>query len=270
MSRAIYSGNLQLALLNVPVKLHKANKDADVHFKNVHAVCHSTLNLKKWCAKCNREVTATELNKGFELAKDQIIEFSEQELEAVAIAESRQIKVERVIDASEMPIIATDSIYYLQPDKYAEHTYSLLAKALFIKPVILIARLIMRSKEHLCAISGYEGGLMLRTLHWHDELNPIKPLLEKIEAVSDEELQLANMLLDKYRAPFGHEAFKDTFREKVIEMLNRKMKGEVITITAEVKAEPPKVIDLVAELRRSLEQAGGVLERPQLTPMVKA
>ncbi len=268
MTRAIWSGNLQLALLNVPVKLHKANKDADVHFKGVHAVCHSTLNQKKWCAKCNREVTATELNKGFALSKDQIIEFSENELEAVAVAESRQIRIERVIEPAEMPIIATDSIYYLQPDKYAEHTYSLLAKALQVKPVILVGRLIMRSKEHLCAISGYEGGIMLRTLHWHDELNPIKPLLEKIEAVSDEALQLANMLLDKYRAPFGHEAFKDTYREKVIEMLHKKMKGEVITVTAEVKPIQP-TIDLMADLRRSLEAPGGVLEQ-RIAPLVKA
>ncbi len=263
--RAIYSGNLQLALLNVPVKLYKANKDADVHFKNVHAICHTPINLKKWCGKCNTE--AKELNKGFELAKDQIVEFSEIELEAVAVAESRQIKIEKVIDASEMPIIATDSIYYLAPDKYAEHTYSLLAKALQVKPVILIARLIMRSKEHLCAISYYDGGLMLRTLHWHDELNPIKPLLEKIEAVSDEELQLATMLLDKYRAPFGHESFHDTYREKVIEMLQKKMKGETITIT-EVKVEPKVTIDLMADLRRSLEVPGGVLETQ--IPLVNA
>jgi DNA end-binding protein Ku len=265
MTRAIWSGNLQLALLNVPVKLHKANKDADVHFKNVHAVCHNPINLKKWCGICNKEVVPTELNKAFALAKDKLIEFSEQELEAVAVAESRQIKIERVIEPAEMAIIATDSIYYLQPDKYAEHTYSLLAKALSVKPVILIGRLIMRSKEHLCAISGYEGGLMLRTLHWHDELNPIKPLLEKMEAIPEEELQLATMLLDKYRAPFGHETFRDTYREKVIEMLNKKMKGETITI-AEVKEVPKPTIDLMAELRRSLEIPGGVLE----TPLVKA
>jgi DNA end-binding protein Ku len=260
MTRAIWSGNLQLALLNVPVKLHKANKDADVHFKGVHAVCHSTLNQKKWCMKCNREVTATELNKGFELAKDNIIEFSEQELEAVAVTESRQIRIERVIEPAEMPIIATDSIYYLQPDKYAEHTYSLLAKALSIKPLILVGRLIMRSKEHLCAISGFEGGLMLRTLHWYDELNPIKPLLEKVEAVSEEELQLATMILDKYRAPFGHASFKDTYREKVIEMLHKKMKDETITVT-EVKAVVQPTLDLMAELKRSLEMPGGVIEQ---------
>ena len=265
--RAIHSGNLQLALLNIPIKLYKANKDADVHFKNVHAVCHSTLKQKKWCPKCNREVLANELNKGFELSKDEIIEFSDIELENVAIAESRTIRIERVIELSEMPIIATDSIYYLAPDKYAEHVYSLLAKALQVKPVILIGRLIMRGKEHLCALSGYEGGIMLRTLHWHDELNPIQPLLEKIEAVSQEELQLVTMLLDKYHAPFGHDTYKDTFREKVITMLQKKMKGETITITQEVKVIQP-TLDLMADLRRSLEAPGGVLETQ--IPLVKA
>lgn len=263
MSRAIYSGNLQLALLNVPIKLHKANRDADVHFKNLHAVCHSALSQKKWCAKCNKEVTATELNKGFEVSKDKIIEFSDQELESVAVSETRQIRIEKVIEPSEMPVIATDTIYYLQPDKYAEHTYSLLAKALSVKPAILIGRMIMRSKEHLCAISGYEGGLMLMTLHWHDELNPIKPLLEKMEAVSDQELQLATMLIDKFRAPFGHQAFKDTYREKVIQMLNKKLQGETITIT-EVKPEPKPTTDLMAELRRSLEMPGGIIETKPL------
>jgi len=261
--RAIHSGNLQLALLNIPIKLYKANKDADVHFKQVHAVCHSTIKQKKWCEKCNIEVKATDLNKGFELSKNEIIEFSQQELESVAVAESRTIRIERVIEPSEMSIIATDSTYYLAPDKYAEHVYSLLAEALKVKPVILVGRMIMRSKEHLCAISGYEGGLMLKTLHWADELNPIKPLLEKMEAVNQEELQLVTMLLDKYHAPFGHETYHDTFREQVITMLQKKMKGEVITITEEVKIIQP-TIDLMADLRRSLEAPGGVLEQPLL------
>jgi len=266
--RAIHSGNLQLALLNIPIKLYKANKDADVHFKQVHAVCHSTIKQKKWCEKCNIEVKATDLNKGFELSKNEIIEFSQQELESVAVTESRTIRIERVIEPSEMPIIATDSTYYLAPDKYAEHVYSLLAEALKVKPVILVGRMIMRSKEHLCAISGYEGGLMLKTLHWADELNPIKPLLEKMEAVNQEELQLVTMLLDKYHAPFGHDTYKDTFREQVITMLQKKMKGEVITITPEVKVIQP-TLDLMADLRRSLEAPGGVLEQP-IAPLVQA
>ncbi len=266
--RAIHSGNLQLALLNIPIKLYKAYKDADVHFKNVHAVCHSPLKQKKWCPKCDKEVQTTELNKGFELSKDEIIEFSDIELESVAISESRTIKVERVIELSEMPVTATDEIYYLAPDKYAEHGYSLLAKALQVKPVILVGKLIMRSKEHLCAISGYEGGLMLRTLHWQDELNPIQPLLEKMEAVNQEELQLVTMLLDKYHAPFGHETYHDTYREQVITMLQKKMKGEVITVIPEVKVAQP-TIDLMADLRRSLEAPGGVIEQ-HIAPLVQA
>ncbi len=261
MTRAIWSGNLQFALINVPVKLHKANKDADVHFKNVHAVCHNPVNQKKWCGVCNKEVQATELNKGFALAKDKLIEFSETELEAVAIQESKQIKIERVVDASEILPTACDSFYYLQPDKYAEHAYSLLAKALSIKRQVLIGRFIMRSKEHLAAIQFYDGGLLLTTLHWNDELHSIKPLLEKIETIPDEELQLATMLIDKFRAPFGHETFKDTYRDKVTSLIERKMRGETITVV-EIKSEPQPQKDLMAELRRSLEMPSSALEAP--------
>ncbi len=252
MTRAIWSGNLQFALINVPVKLHKASKDADVHFKNVHAICHSTLNLKKWCPVCNREVQATELNKGFALAKDKLIEFSDAEIESVAVQESKQIKIERVIDASEISPIACDTLYYLQPDKYAEHAYSLLAKALSVKSNVLIGRFVMRSKEHLAAIRFYEGGLMLTTLHWQDELHDIIPLLGKIEQVPAEEVQLATMLIEKFRAPFAHDKFKDTYRDKVTAMVEARMKGETITVPTITAVAAPQN-DLMAELRRSLE-----------------
>jgi DNA end-binding protein Ku len=261
MTRAIWSGNLQFALINVPVKLHKANKDADVHFKNMHAVCHNPINLKKWCGICNKEVQADELNKGFALAKDKLIEFSGKELEAVAVQESKQIKIERVVEAAEILPIAYDSFYYLQPDKHAEHAYSLLAKALSVKNQVLVGRLIMRNKEHLCAVQHYDGGMMLITLHWYDELHSIKPLLEKIVQIPDEELQLAAMLLDRFRAPFGHETFKDTYRDKVTALIEKKMRGETITVT-EVEVEPQPQKDLMAELRRSLEMPGSMQEAP--------
>ncbi|MDP2844609.1 MAG: hypothetical protein Q8N79_00855, partial [Candidatus Methanoperedens sp.] len=122
-------------------------------------------------------------------------------------------------------------------------------------------RFIMRSKEHLAAIQFYDGGLLLTTLHWYDELHSIKPLLEKIETIPDEELQLAAMLIDRFRAPFGHETFKDTYRDKVTALIERKMRGETITVV-EVKAEPEAQKDLMAELRRSLEMPGSALEAP--------
>ncbi len=253
MTRPTATGNIQLALLNVPVKLHKANSDGDVHFKNIHAVCHGPLSQKRWCGKCNREVTKEEINKGFESSKDKIVEFSEHELEAIAIQESKQIKIERVIDQAELSQAALDAVYYLQPDKYAEHAYSLLAKALAVKNHILIGRFIMRSKEHLVAIQAYDGGMLLATLHWHDEVHSIKPLLENIEPIPDEELQLATMLIDRLKAPFAHNTFKDTYREKVETMIQQRIAGITITVP-EVKPEPQKV-DLMAALKGSLEIA---------------
>ncbi|NJD75745.1 MAG: hypothetical protein FIB08_01430 [Candidatus Methanoperedens sp.] len=252
MTRAVLSANIRFGLINVAVKLHKANKDGDVHFKNVHAVCHSPINQKKWCNKCNKEVLATELDKGFVLAKDKIIEFSDIELEAIATAESKHVIIEKAIDIAEIPLTAFDSFYFLQPDKYAEHAYSLMAKVLAVKNQVLVGRIIMRSKEHLAAIQSFNGGLLLSTLHWHDELYSVAPLLEALETIPDEELILASMLLDRMHAPFNHELFKDTYRDKVLEVVEKKAKGELITIT-EIKTEIPKQTDMMAELRRSLE-----------------
>lgn len=252
MTRAMSTVNIRFGMINIPVKLHKANKDGDVHFKNVHAVCHSPLKQKKWCEACNREVLSTELNKGFVLAKDKIIEFSEIELEAIAMAESKHLIIEKVVEISEIPSTAYDSFYYLQPDKYAEHAYSLMAKVLMVKNKAMIGKIILRSKEHLAAIQFCNGGLLLTTLHWHDELYSIYPLLEKLETIPDEELILASMLVDRMQMPFAHESFKDTYRNKVLEVVEKKAKGELITIT-ELRVEAPKQTDMMAELRRSLE-----------------
>jgi DNA end-binding protein Ku len=252
MSKAIVSTNIRFGMINIPVKLHKANKDGDVHFKNIHAICHSPLRQKKWCEKCNHEVLSTELNKGFVLSKDRIVEFSEIELEAIAVSESKHLIVEKVVNLSEIPVTAFDSFYFLQPDKYGEHAYSLMAKALMLKNQVLIGRIVMRSKEHLVAIQHFNGGLMLTTLHWQDELYNINPLLEKLEAVPDEELILAGMLLDRMHGQFVHDQFKDTYRNKVLEIVEKKATGQLITIT-EIKAEAPRQTDMMEELRRSLE-----------------
>lgn len=252
MSKAIVSTNIRFGMINIPVKLHKANKDGDVHFKNVHAVCHSPLKQKKWCEKCNREVLSTELNKGFVLAKYRIVEFSEIELEALAVSESKHLIVEKVVNQSEIPLTALDSLYFLQPDKYGEHAYSLMAKALMLKSQVLVGRIVMRSKEHLVAIQHFNGGLVLATLHWQDELYSIHPLLEKLETVPDEELILAGMLLDRMHGQFVHDQFKDTYRNKVLEIVEKKATGQLITIT-EIKADAPRQTDMMEELRRSLE-----------------
>jgi len=259
MSRAVASAAIQLALINIPVKLHKANRDARVHFKTIHAVCHSAIKQKKWCPVCNKEIEAEELNKGFELSKEQMVEFSEKEIEAIAIQESKQITIEKVVEASEIPLTAYDGFYFLQPEKYGEHVYALIAQSLAVRKQVLIGRLVMRSREHLVAIQAYEGGLMLITIHWKDELHTIQPLLPATQTIPEQELQLAATLLDRYKKPLQLESFIDTYREKVTTMIEKRAKGEIITVP-EIKVETAPQVDIMAELKRSLEIPAGAQE----------
>jgi len=264
MTRPVWSGALQFALITIAVKLHKANKDGDVHFKNVHAVCHSQLKQKKWCPVCDIEVQAADLNKAFALSKDKMIEFSEAELEAISIENNQQIVIERAVGTTEIPPAAFDTFYYLQPEKFSEHVYSLLAQVLKLKNKVLLGKFIMRSKEHLAAIQYHEGGLLLTTLHWSDEIHKIEPLLPATQALPEQEIQLATMLLDKFNAPLDLDTFKDTYRNKVITMIGKRARGEVIQVPeVKVIAEPPK--DIMAELKRSLELPAATQTAPVIT-----
>lgn len=251
MQRAIAAGSISLGLLNVPVKIYKGNKDGDVHFMTVHSVCHGAVNTKKWCNKCNKEVTKEEMLKGFKISKEQTVEFHEKELEAIAVQENKQIKIEKAVVSGELPLAGFDQLYFLQPDKFAEHAYSLLAKGLSTRNLALIGRLIMRSKEHLVAITSYEGGLALITLHWPDEVNSIKPLITSLDPVPDEELQLATMLIDRLKQPLALEGYQDTYRAKLEAMIQQRLSGETMVVP-QIAAPEPKT-NVMDALKQSLQ-----------------
>ncbi len=263
MIRPVWSGAIQIALITVAVKLYKANKDGKVHFNNVHAICHSPLKQKKWCPVCKVEIIDGDINKAFALSKDNLIEFSEAELEAITVQGNKQIVIEKSVDLAEIPPSAFDTMYYLQPEQFSEHVYTLLTHVLMTKKQALVGKFVMRSKEHIAAIQYHEGGLLLTTLHWNNDINQISPLLPAAEILQDAEIQLASTLIDNFHGPLKLDTLKDTYREKVLLMIEKRAKGEVIT-APEVKviAEPPR--DIMADLKRSIEIKAAV-PTPQVT-----
>lgn len=253
-TRPVWAGTLAFALINIPVKLHKASRDAAVHFKNLHTICQTPINMRKWCAACGKEVSQADLNKGYEIEKGKFVILTEKEIEAAAPEESKAIKVENVVDASEIPMIALDNFYYLVPsDKSSNHAYALLTKALETKRQALIGRFVMRTREHLCYIQAWNHGLLLTALRWQDELNGIAPLILDVlkEEIPEEELALANMLLERLHTTFKYEDCCDTYREKIHSLIDRKAKGETITPAIEIQQATPK--DIMAELRKSIQ-----------------
>jgi len=257
MPRAIWSGSISFGLVNIPVKLYSAVSRKSVHFNQLDARTNSRVKQKRVSAEDGTEVPYEQIVKGYELASGTYVIITEDELAALDPKALRTIDIDEFVDLSMIDPIFYDSAYYLAPDK-ATKPYALLAKAMEETGKVGIAHFVMRTKQYLAAIRPQDGRLMLSTMVYADEINDpqeIKELtdLSDIE-LPDRELAMASQLIESLSAEFEPDKFQDTYREAVLELIERKAGGEEVIAPA-AAAEPDKVVDLMAALEASVAAA---------------
>jgi DNA end-binding protein Ku len=203
------------------------------------------------------EVPYENLVKGYELTKDRYVLITPDELETLEPEKSRTIDIEDFVDLADIDPVYYDHPYYLVPDKGAAKAYGLLLNAMRESGKVAIARVILRSKEQLVAIRPDRDGsvLMMETMIFADEVVAKDdldglPAAEELK-VSDREVAMAQQLIDSLAGEFEPERYRDSYREKVLELIERKASGEEITAAPEAPA-PAKVPDLMAALEASL------------------
>ena len=201
------------------------------------------------------EVPFEQIVKGFELTKDRYVVITPDELDALDPERSRMIQIEDFVDQEDIDPIYYDHPYYLVPDKGAEKAYGLLLNAMEASGKVAIARVVLRSKEQLVAIRPAGDMLMMETMIFHDEVVPhddIEDLPDsKSLKVSDRELKMAQQLIDSLSSEFDPSKYRDEYRDKVLDLIERKASGEDIAVQPEAPA-PAKVPDLMAALEASL------------------
>ncbi len=273
MPRAVWTGVMTFVLISFPVKLYKATEDKGINFKTLHNVCGSGIRLKKWCETCGRETLATELDRGYEIAKGQYVIFKEDEINNALPESSKIINIEKAVPADDIPLITYEDSYFLVPDKGGEHVYTLLFAALSIKPKVLIGRVVIRNKEHLVAIRPYSGGLLFSMLHFADEVRDIHEVIViKESKVDQKELDLATNLLENLTGSFKEINQKDIFRVYIETMAEMKATGQIIAI--EEKKPVITTGDLIEALQKSIDLSkvgvgkGGTI-KPELKVPVK-
>lgn len=256
MPRAIWTGSISFGLVNIPVKLFSAVHDKEVRFHMLHERDGSRVQQKLVCRQDGEEIPRDEIVKGYEFAPEQFVVVRPEELEAVSPEASRTIDILDFVDLPEIDPIYYDRPYYLVPDKNAEKAYGLLVHAMDGAKKVAIARFVMRDKEYLAALRPAGEAIMLETMRFSDEVVSWKEFEDDIKKadVSDRELKVAQQLVDSLTAEFEPDKYRDEYRGRVLELIDRKVKGEEIVI-APAPAEQPKVIDLVSALEASLAEA---------------
>ncbi len=253
--RAIWSGTISFGLVTIPVQLFPATRGKEISFHLLHEPDHSRIKYQKICAQENKEVPDSEITKAFEYQKGRYVVLSDEELAAVDPRVTRAIDILDFVDAGEIDPIQFKKAYYLGAVAGGEKAYSLLAKTLANTGRLAIGQCVIRSKQYLVAIRSTGRELLLETMFYPDEIVDAGAVNEGLEEtkVTAKELELAESLVEKMAAKFDPAKYKDTYREKILEIVERKAAGE--TITAPKAPPPAPVIDLVAALKSSLGEA---------------
>jgi DNA end-binding protein Ku len=255
MPRPIWSGAISFGLVNVPVKLYSAVNRKTVRFNQLNKETGNRIQQKRVDPDTGEEVPYEQIVKGYELTKERYVVITPEELDALDPERSRTIDIEDFVDLEEIDPVYYDHPYYLVPDKGAAKAYGLLLGAMSEANKVAIARVVLRSKEQLVAIRPAGDVLMMETMIFHDEVVPSHDIDELPEAqelkASDRELKMAQQLIDSLSSEFEPERYHDEYREKVLELIERKAQGEEIVVQPEAP-QPARVPDLMAALEASL------------------
>ena len=252
-ARTIGTATISFGLVSVPVSLFSSSESkASVSFNMLHKKCGSRLKQHYTCTKDNELVGREDTVKGYEFAKDQYVVFTPEELKAIEEKATGMIDVVEFVPLAKVDREYLDKVYYLGPDKGGDRAYRLLVAALLETGRAALGQYAARGKQHLVLLRPLNGVLVMEQLHYADEVRPTTEVTIPDGDVKPTELALAKQLIEQTATDtFEPAKFRDTVRERTMEMIQRKVDGQ--DITADQPAETgTKIIDLMEALKASL------------------
>lgn len=255
MPRAIWSGAISFGLVNVPVKLYSATSPKTVRFNQLHAADGGRLRQKRVCSVDGEEVPYDQIAKGYEIAPDRYVVITQDELDALDPRATKTIDIEEFVDLAEIDPVYFESAYHVAPATGGAKAYRLLLTAMEDAGKVAIGRFVLRTRQQLCALRPADGVITLSTMLYGDEVNAPQRL-DELEALADvdaneREIEMARQLIDSLSVPFRPERFRDEYRERVLELIERKAAGEEVAVQPAPEPQPA-VPDLMAALEASL------------------
>ena len=259
MARALWTGSLSFGLVNVPVALFSAARDLDLHFNQLHEKDGARIETRRFCSEEDREITLDEIGHAYDLDDGKTVVVTDEDLDAVAPRKTRTIDIEAFVDLDEIDPVYFDHPYFLAPTGESEgprRAYQLLVEAMGRSDRVALGRFVMRTKEYLVAVQVRDERLALTTMLFGDEVRPTKDIEVGGKKPSARQLASAVELIEALSTEWDPSDWKDRYRARLQDIIERKRKGKRISAPKPQKAPSP-VPDLMAALERSLAEAKG-------------
>ena len=261
--RALWKGSISFGLVNIPVKMFAASNEREIKFVLLHKKDNSQIRFARICKLEEKEIPWEEIVKGYEYSPDEFVILTNEDFEKINLHKSKSIEIVHFIDEEEIDTIYYTKPYFLAPEKNASKAYSLLLEVLKKSKKVGIAKFVFHNREHLAVIKPYENAIILNELRYDAELLKPKDLeLPKEKPASAQELSIALKLIDHLTTSFKPAAYRDTYVEDAMDLIEKKAKGKKYHPKGQ-EPKPSKIHDLAALLKASLE------EKPKATKLHK-
>jgi DNA end-binding protein Ku len=267
VARALWKGAISFGLVHIPVELYSAVKENELDLTMLDRRDFSPIGFKRYNKQSGQEVGWDNIVKGYEYSDGEFVVLSDEDLKRANVQATQSIDILAFVHAGEVALVYYEQPYYLAPARGGDKVYALLRETLRQAGKIGIANVVMRTKQHLCALVCIGEAIVLNTLRYHDEIRAADDLklpaaTPKATGISDKELQMALSLVDGMTEAWRPEQYRDTYREDILALVDKKIAArQTKTITAAApeqrQAASGNVIDLVALLQQSLGRKPG-------------
>jgi DNA end-binding protein Ku len=270
--RAIWKGSISFGLVNIPIALYPATHTEDLKFRLLRSKDLSPVNYKRVAEVDGKEVTWDQIVKGYEYEKGKFVVIKDEDFKRVDVEATQTVDIINFVDLEEVNPVFFHKPYYMEPQKGGDRAYVLLREALESTGKIGIAKVVIKTRQHLAALKPQGDGLMLELMHFAAELRAVEDFRQPREAkIAKKELDMAKALVESMTEKWDPEAYKDDYREALEDMIEEKVKHPDKEIPKKAaKKRPSNVIDLVAVLQESMREGSKARKKTtKTTPHAK-
>ncbi|MDQ6632003.1 MAG: Ku protein [Verrucomicrobiota bacterium] len=257
--RAIWKGSISFGLVNIPVGLYSATQPAhEIKFRLLRQTDLSPVRYKRVAEKDNKEVDWAQIVKGYEYEKDHFVVLTEKDYERVNIKSNQTVDIQEFVELAEIDPMFFDQPYFLAPEKGGDKAYSLLREALEKTGKVGIAKVVIKTREHLAALKPLGQALVLELMHFGDELADPNDLKLPEKQAAKKELAMAQSLISQMTDHWDPKKYSDQYRDALMKVIEEKIEAggkELPTLKTKAK-KSEKIIDLTSVLQASLNQTG--------------
>ena len=267
--RAIWKGSISFGLINIPIALYPATQREELKFRLLRASDHSPVNYKRVAVADGKTVPWEQIVKGYEYEKDQFVVLKEEDFKRVDVDGTQTVDIMDFVSLKDINPIHFNKPYYMEPQKGGQRAYVLLHDALATTGKVGIAKVVIKTREHLAAVKPNDGGLMLELMHFAEELvEPSEFQFPREIKVRNGEIEMAKELINRMTRKWDPMAYKDDYKAALMKLIEAKVeKGESGLPKAKRQRRATNVIDLTEILKKSLRESASA-SRKEKKPKV--